>query len=273
MLSPDPVTQAPENGQNYNRYSYVFNNPLKYTDPNGFAAKDNPGFTRCNAVCRLMEWIAENASVGPAGIGVRIDFGGSSRNGHDSMLPSGYTGVADASGALNHGTSPTLSGGENVPMSASGYQVGNDREATLLSHIVASDFGAFAEENPLEFVLFIEFASQYSAIKHGQNLDAYMDGVASDFDAYAQRRAADILESGLGTLGARIGGILYGPSGTDLLGALPGPWGVLGGAASDTSKFVDAMNELDPYREAFRILSSGAALRGRLLEGSLAGEE
>ena len=36
MLSPDPVTQAPENGQNYNRYSYAYNNPLKYSDPSGF---------------------------------------------------------------------------------------------------------------------------------------------------------------------------------------------------------------------------------------------
>lgn len=38
MLSPDPVTQAPENGQNYNRYTYAFNNPLKYTDPSGYVA-------------------------------------------------------------------------------------------------------------------------------------------------------------------------------------------------------------------------------------------
>jgi len=38
MLSPDPVTQAPENGQNYNRYSYGYNNPLKYTDPSGFVS-------------------------------------------------------------------------------------------------------------------------------------------------------------------------------------------------------------------------------------------
>ena len=38
MLSPDPVTQAPENAQNYNRYSYAFNNPLKYTDPTGWFA-------------------------------------------------------------------------------------------------------------------------------------------------------------------------------------------------------------------------------------------
>ncbi len=36
MLSPDPVTQAPENGQNYNRYTYANNNPLKFTDPSGF---------------------------------------------------------------------------------------------------------------------------------------------------------------------------------------------------------------------------------------------
>lgn len=36
MLSPDPVTQAPENGQNYNRYTYAYNNPLKFTDPRGY---------------------------------------------------------------------------------------------------------------------------------------------------------------------------------------------------------------------------------------------
>ena len=40
MLSPDPVTQAPENGQNYNRYTYAYNNPLKYADPSGFVACD-----------------------------------------------------------------------------------------------------------------------------------------------------------------------------------------------------------------------------------------
>jgi hypothetical protein len=35
FLSPDPFVQAPEYGQNYNRYSYAYNNPLKYTDPDG----------------------------------------------------------------------------------------------------------------------------------------------------------------------------------------------------------------------------------------------
>jgi len=36
FLSPDPIVQSPSNSQSWNRYSYVFNNPLKYTDPTGF---------------------------------------------------------------------------------------------------------------------------------------------------------------------------------------------------------------------------------------------
>ena len=35
MLSPDPFIQDPENSQNYNRYSYAWNNPMKYNDPSG----------------------------------------------------------------------------------------------------------------------------------------------------------------------------------------------------------------------------------------------
>ncbi|MDL2262804.1 RHS repeat-associated core domain-containing protein [Bacteroidales bacterium OttesenSCG-928-I21] len=35
MLSPDNYVQSPLNAQNYNRYSYCLNNPLKYTDPSG----------------------------------------------------------------------------------------------------------------------------------------------------------------------------------------------------------------------------------------------
>jgi hypothetical protein len=36
FLQADPFVQAPENAQNLNRYSYVLNNPLSYTDPSGY---------------------------------------------------------------------------------------------------------------------------------------------------------------------------------------------------------------------------------------------
>lgn len=35
FLSPDNYVQTPDFSQNYNRYSYCLNNPLKYTDPSG----------------------------------------------------------------------------------------------------------------------------------------------------------------------------------------------------------------------------------------------
>ncbi|WP_419619689.1 RHS repeat-associated core domain-containing protein, partial [Thiolapillus sp.] len=38
FLSADSIVQFPNNSQSYNRYSYVLNNPLSYTDPSGHFA-------------------------------------------------------------------------------------------------------------------------------------------------------------------------------------------------------------------------------------------
>ncbi len=39
FLSADPFVQEPNNLQNYNRYTYVLNNPLSYVDPSGYIFK------------------------------------------------------------------------------------------------------------------------------------------------------------------------------------------------------------------------------------------
>ena len=38
FLQADPIIQAPHNAQSHNRYSYVLNNPLSFTDPSGFSS-------------------------------------------------------------------------------------------------------------------------------------------------------------------------------------------------------------------------------------------
>jgi RHS repeat-associated protein len=42
FLSPDPIVQAPYDTQGLNRYAYVRNNPLRYTDPSGFCFNGHP---------------------------------------------------------------------------------------------------------------------------------------------------------------------------------------------------------------------------------------
>src|SRR5437588_5477053 len=43
FLSADPFVQSATQTQNYNRYSYVLNNPLSFTDPSGFNFLNNFG--------------------------------------------------------------------------------------------------------------------------------------------------------------------------------------------------------------------------------------
>ena len=42
FLSADPIVQAPDNTQSYNRYTYCLNNPLNLTDPSGYSWLSKP---------------------------------------------------------------------------------------------------------------------------------------------------------------------------------------------------------------------------------------
>jgi RHS repeat-associated protein len=62
FLSPDPVVQAPYDTQALNRYAYVRNNPLRYTDPTGFCT-GGPEFATGQAQHCMEEILVEASGL------------------------------------------------------------------------------------------------------------------------------------------------------------------------------------------------------------------
>lgn len=84
FFSPDPFVQMPEYSQNFNRYAYCLNNPLRYTDPDG-------------------EWI--HIAIG-AVIGGVINLGIKAYNGQIHSWGDGFAafGIGAAAGAIGAAT-------------------------------------------------------------------------------------------------------------------------------------------------------------------------
>ncbi|PKR82328.1 hypothetical protein CW751_00580 [Brumimicrobium salinarum] len=76
MLSPDKYVQDPIFSQSYNRYSYVWNNPLRYTDPSGdIVAFTDFGYAFWKYVSPIAFKVNFNASSNGTSIGIDASFG------------------------------------------------------------------------------------------------------------------------------------------------------------------------------------------------------
>lgn len=74
FLSGDPLIDDPNNGQSYNRFSYVLNNPTNLTDPTGFAPKgsgriceDNPSACSTSPTIVRVEQTPKEEDAQPTG--------------------------------------------------------------------------------------------------------------------------------------------------------------------------------------------------------------
>jgi RHS repeat-associated protein len=98
MLSPDTYVQDPTNSQNYNRYSYVLNNPLKYTDPTGWKYNYNESTNQGEVYDYPVSYYDANYGKGTSG-----GFGGGM--GFSSMfgIVASQYGAGTALSAYNNG--------------------------------------------------------------------------------------------------------------------------------------------------------------------------
>jgi RHS repeat-associated protein len=113
FLSGDPLIQDPMNGQNYNRYSYVLNNPTNLIDPTGFSCADVTGTKICaktqEVFDNLMGMLGVKCSGGcsfSTAIGGKTNGAAEIKDANANNKPSGkspQSGVASESANTNGG--------------------------------------------------------------------------------------------------------------------------------------------------------------------------
>ena len=107
FLSADPYVQIPEYSQNFNRYSYVLNNPLTFTDPSGHRIS---GIWAAVAmvVVAIVAWYVAPIILGA--FGASTAAGGLAATGTSASLAS-MAAQGAVAGAISGGASAAISGG------------------------------------------------------------------------------------------------------------------------------------------------------------------
>ena len=137
FFSPDNFVQMPDNSQNFNRYSYCLNNPLKYTDPSGnlFGIDDAViAFAVFNMANSMMQAAYEGKSVWKAGA--------------FSLLSSAVTyGIGEAfKGAANtFGNELLRAGAHGLSSGVFAALDGGNFASAFVSGATASGMGSYAQ--------------------------------------------------------------------------------------------------------------------------------
>ena len=137
FFSPDNFVQMPDNSQNFNRYSYCLNNPLKYTDPSGnlFGIDDAViAFAVFNMANSMMQAAYEGKSVWKAGA--------------YSLLSSAVTyGIGEAfKGAANtFGNELLRAGAHGLSSGVFSALDGGNFASAFVSGATASGMGSYAQ--------------------------------------------------------------------------------------------------------------------------------
>ena len=135
FLSPDPDLQDPSNIQNYNRYSYCLNNPLKYTDPSGYLY--NGGWAGFKQSALDLFWLADYDTWDTWDKhDVNWTINGESAGMLDDNAPGIYGSCDGGPGMpLNDGLPPLMNEDGNTS-SVDGYPLKDENNSSFFSHFV-----------------------------------------------------------------------------------------------------------------------------------------
>ena len=147
FLSPDPIVANPYHSQSWNRYAYVQNRPLSFTDPTGlYMSGSYYGLTAddFNVVdwnrmltLELWDWVGDVGRPTAAGLSLRLPFG-QSGGGFCKCLGGSLAGPMAAGATVGPATEPTA-----PPVEFTAQQVTYARMAWYAYRLTAADVGSF----------------------------------------------------------------------------------------------------------------------------------
>jgi RHS repeat-associated protein len=148
FLQADPMVQDPYNGQSFNRYTYVFNNPLIYTDPTGYWGRREQAYLRSIVAIGITIWFPGFATqaFGLTGFQTTVLTGFLAGSVQTGTLKGGLQGAFSA--ALFHGVG-TKFGGAHWSIRAAAHGVAGG----IMAEVQGGRFGhGFASAGSAELL-------------------------------------------------------------------------------------------------------------------------
>ncbi len=182
FLSPDNYIQNPYDTQSYNRYGYVLNNPLKYTDPSGEILVESAvgGYYAVAGAIMLGSAIAD--ALQPYNIGEISSALGSTFDGLNNAIGEGFQNLGDTIGS---GIKDLLS----APISAlsslfgRGRDRGRDRRSSPAANVIPP-------QSLVSDPMMTSFAGVVPVMFSSGAIDGVLGGAYSTFEGLKQHFSA-----------------------------------------------------------------------------------